>query len=83
MSFRRVVYNHQWKNVNGGYEKDYGVCPRCNNHKPYKLADDASTFILAGIPVFKYDKTYSFKCTVCPNFEYISNELAKAIIKGN
>lgn len=68
--------------MKGGHQKDYGVCPRCNNNKPYKLVYDASEYGLVGILTFKYNKMYAFKCPVCPNFEYISKELAQAIIKG-
>ena len=73
---------YAWKDAKGARVKDFGVCPRCQNSKPYKLVYDSNEYGFPGLLSFKYNKKYAFKCPICPNFELISNELAKAIIKG-
>lgn len=67
-----------WKVVGSDLIKPLCVCPRCNNKVNYILCFDCDRLW----DIFKYNKIYAFKCPVCPNFEEISEELAKAIIKG-
>lgn len=83
MSRNIISYTHNWKDVKGNHSKEYGQCPRCHNNDNYKLVYDASEYGFVGVLSFKYNKQYAFKCPICPNFDYISNELAKSIIKGS
>ena len=82
MTINRYRYYNKWRFVKGNHIKDFGTCARCNNHKPYQLVYDANEAGLIGILTFKYNRIYAFKCPICPNFELIEDELAKAIIKG-
>jgi len=58
-------------------------CPRCNNDVEYFLAwDSTGGFGLFPPLMVETGKIYAYKCPICPNFDLISNEVAKAIIKG-
>ncbi len=70
--------NHIWKKVAGNYEKKDCVCPRCKNKVNYILCFDFDSLW----SVFKYNHIYAYKCPICPNYDEISEQLAKAIIKG-
>jgi hypothetical protein len=74
--------NNEWKAVKGNFTKEETVCPRCNNRVAYILSYDADGFGMPGILTFKYNKHYAYKCPICPNFEAVSTEVAKAIING-
>ena len=71
-----------WKPVKGNYTQAKKICPRCNNNVSYELAWDGDGYGMPGIWTFKYNKIYVFKCPICPNFEPLSKESAKAILKG-
>lgn len=83
MVIRVTSYNFSWKPVKGGlYTKEKQVCPRCNNKVDYVLSWDGEGIGIAGFNLFNTKKVYAFKCPICPHFEQVSNEVAKAIIKG-
>lgn len=77
MSIHTFRHFHKWKVVKGNFLKDLCICTRCNNNVNYILCFDSDTLW----HVLKYNKVYAYKCPVCPNFEEISAELAKAIIE--
>lgn len=80
---RRYRSNFEWKRVKGNSATKRKQCLRCHNEVDYFLAWDGAEFGLLGILTFKHSKIYSYKCPICPEFETIDNEVAKAIIKSN
>lgn len=78
------VYRNEleWKRVRGDHQKEEQVCARCNNKVRYFLAFDGNEVGLLGILTYKYAVHYAYKCPICPNFEEVSKEVAKAIMKG-
>jgi hypothetical protein len=82
MGIYSTRYNFEWKKVKGNFEKEEQICPRCKNNVKYSLCFDGDEIGLLGVLTYKYSKKYVYKCPICPNFEEVSNELAKAIIKG-
>lgn len=75
-------YNLEWKKVKGNFTKETQVCPRCKNTVRYELVSDGDEIGLLGILTYKYAKFYAYKCPICPNYEPLSKEVAKAIMKG-
>lgn len=75
-------FHFKWKPVKGDFKMAEKYCPRCNNRVQYFLAYDGDGIGFPGIWTYTYSKHYAYKCPICPNFEEISNEVAKAIIKG-
>jgi predicted nucleic acid-binding Zn ribbon protein len=71
---------YKWVKVKGISVKPLSTCPRCQNNVKYELVSDGVGVGLPGFWTFKYNKVYAYKCPVCPNFEEITKELAKAII---
>lgn len=82
MGFYVSRYQYDWKPVKGGFTKPPCICPRCQNSVVSVLCSDGDGVGFPGLWTYKYNKVYAFKCPICPNFEEISAELAKAIIKG-
>ena len=75
-------YTTSWKKVSGNYKKDEAVCSRCNNNVKYELCYDSEGLGFGGFVLLSTKKYYVYKCPICPNFEPVSSELAKAIMKG-
>lgn len=76
-------YKSRWKAVSGDYTRPSRTCPRCHNMVSYFLAWDSDTSLsFSGLFEIPVTKTYAYKCSICPNHEPISNELAKAIKSG-
>lgn len=82
MSISTTHYNFKWKQVKGNYLKAKQVCPRCNNEVQYSLVWDGEGIGIAGFNLVNTKRAYAYKCPICPNFEVVSNEVAKAILKG-
>jgi hypothetical protein len=82
MTIRMQRYDFEWKEVKGVRKKTMQVCPRCQNNVEYFLASDGDGIGFPGIWTYKYSKVYAYKCPICPNFEEVQKEVAKAIIKG-
>jgi len=75
-------FDYDWKKVKGNHSVKNQKCVRCNNQVDYFLAWDGSGIGLPGVWTIGFNKVYSYKCPICPNFELINKELAKAILKG-
>ena len=75
----KETYN--WKPVKGSLPTKTTLCPRCNNQTEYFLAWDANEFGFPGIFTVATSKLYAYKCPICPAYEKLSVEIAKAIIK--
>jgi ribosomal protein S27AE len=73
-------YSFEWKKVKGNIPTKKLLCPRCNNSVEYFLAWDGDT-IGWGKLSLPTSKAYVYKCPICPQYEVISQELAKALIK--
>lgn len=82
MTWNTTRYNFEWKPVKGDFKKAKHVCPRCNNDVSYFLAWDAEGIGIGGFNLINTKKVYAYKCPICPNFEPVLNEVAKAILKG-
>lgn len=82
MTVNLYRYHANWKEVKGSHKREKQICPRCNNEVQYALVTDGDGFGFPGIWTYKYSKYYAFKCPICPNYEDVTNEVAKAIIKG-
>jgi len=82
MSIRTTRFNFEWKKVRGSYKKEKQKCSRCNNIVQYELSYDGNEFGFPGLLSYKFSKVYAYKCPICPNFEAVENEVAKAIMKG-
>jgi len=74
---------HDWKPVNGGSRTKAVLCPRCKNEVEYYLAWDGTGWGVPGIFTIAITKVYAFKCPICPCYEELSAEVAKAIVKGD
>ena len=81
MIIKGTRFYAEWKPVKGGFKKEQQKCPRCNNIVHYFLACDGG-FDLFSILESPYSKRYAYKCPICPNFEPVDDQVAKAIIKG-
>lgn len=81
MSSNKIRFYELWRQVSHGYPRKKQVCPRCGNEVEYVLVMDYSEFGLFWPLAIKYNKHYAYKCPICPNYDLIPNELAKAIIK--
>lgn len=81
----RNIYNYtyNWKPVKGNFPKKQILCPQCNNTTEYFLAWDGNEFGFPGLFTVTTSKVYAYKCPICPAYEELSAEIAKAIIKGN
>ena len=75
-------YVFKWKKVKGNQSSKRKICPRCKNDVEYFFAWDSEEFGFLGLLTFKHSKKYSFKCPICPEYELLSDEAAKAIIKS-
>ena len=73
-------HNWDWKPVPGNVKKKPQACPRCNNQVQYFLAYDGDGWGFPGIWTFKLKQHYAFKCPICPNFEPLAKEEAKALL---
>jgi hypothetical protein len=82
MTYNIYRYEYDWKNVKGNLKSPLKLCPRCGNNVCYQLVFDGDGYGFPGLWTFKYNKIYAFKCPICPNYELVEKELAKAIIKG-
>jgi transcription elongation factor Elf1 len=77
MSVHTFRTNHIWKKVAGNHEKKNYICPRCKNKVNYILCVDSDSLW----SVIKYNRIYAYTCPICPNYDEISEQHAKAIIK--
>ena len=75
-------YSANWRKVKGNFKSSKQLCPRCNNQVEYDLCSDSEGVGFGGIVMFATKTYYVYKCPICPNIEPVSNEVAKAIIKG-
>ena len=75
-------YKANWKKVKGNYKKEKQVCERCKNEVEYELCSESEGIGFGGMVLLSTKNFYVYKCPICPNIEPISNELAKAILKG-
>jgi hypothetical protein len=82
MGIYSTRYNFEWKPVKGNFRQEEITCPRCNNKVQYQLCFDGDGFGFPGILTYKFNKQYAYKCPICPNFEVISNEVVKAILRS-
>ncbi len=82
MTMNTTRHGFEWKPVKGNYKKEKQVCARCKNEVNYFLAWDAEGIGIGGFNLINTRKAYAYKCPVCPNFEPVLNEIAKAILKG-
>jgi hypothetical protein len=82
MAIDSTRFHFNWKKVKGNFTKPESFCPRCTNKVSYFLVWDGSEAGLLGILTYKYAKFYAYKCPICPNFEEVSVEVAKAIMRG-
>ena len=73
-------HNWDWKPVPGNVKKKPQACPRSNNQVQYFLAYDGDGWGFPGIWTFKLKQHYAFKCPICPNFEPLAKEEAKALL---
>lgn len=74
--------NFEWKEEKNGIEKsELQDCPRCKNKVRYRLAWDSEGIGIAGFNVINTKKVYAYKCPICPHFEPLDREVAKAIIE--
>lgn len=73
---------YEWKKEKGNHLKPMEICKRCSNQVQYALCSDGDGIGFPGLWTFKYNKRYAFVCPVCPNFEEVPRELARALIKG-
>ena len=80
----RYVTRHtfNWKAVKGDIPKKSMVCPRCNNQVDYFLAWDGEGVGIGNL-ILATNKAYVYKCPICPNYEEISQQFAKALIKDS
>ena len=80
------LYNrnfNKWNLVDGNFKQESKKCPRCNNEVQYLLHwDNDSSVGISIFEIIKFHRYYAFKCPICPNFEAVEKEVAKAIIKG-
>ena len=74
--------NYNWKPVKGCCQKKAVRCERCNNNTERFLAWDGNGYGIPGILTFSPVKIYAWKCPICPAYEDVEREVAKAIIKG-
>ena len=58
------------------------MCPRCNNKVEYQLVWDGEGIGFGDFDLITTKRAYAFKCPICPNFDAISNEVAKAIMRS-
>ena len=72
-----INYVIQWDRVKGQHTRSTS-CPRCGNKVESYLVLNCSN--LLGL---KFDKTYGFKCPICPHVEKISTMLAESIIRSS
>lgn len=82
MAIYTTSYKFNWKPVKGNVPKKHMTCPRCNNEVDYFLAWDGEGMGIGGATFLTFKKAYVYKCPICPNYEELSQEVAKAIIKG-
>lgn len=82
MGIYKERYNNEWRAVKGDFKKEACICPRCRNKVEYTLCYDGDGIGFPGFLTLKYNKIYAYKCPICPNYEDVSPELAKAIING-
>jgi hypothetical protein len=82
MAIYTTQYNFNWKPVKGNYTKPKQLCPRCNNEVQYSLVWDGEGIGFGGFNLINTRKAYAFKCPICPNYDAVTNEVAKAILKG-
>jgi hypothetical protein len=75
-------YNPNWKKVSGNYKKELEKCTRCGNNVQYEMCFESEGVGFGNAVLFATKKYYAYKCPICPNFEPIPSELAKAIMKG-
>ena len=73
-------YNWKWKPAPGNVKKKPQTCPRCKNQVQYFLAYDGDGWGFPGIWTFKLKQHYAYKCPICPNFEPLAKEEAKALL---
>jgi len=75
-------YEFNWKPVKGNIPTKPITCPRCNNQVDYFLAWDGEGFGFGNLTLVT-NKAYVYKCPICPNYEEVSQQLAKALIKNS
>ena len=75
-------YKPNWKKVSGNFKKDSETCPRCNNTVNFELCYESEGLGFGSAVLFATKKYYVYKCPICPHFEPLPTELAKAIMKG-
>jgi len=83
MGIYSTRYNFDWKPVKGNLRQEEITCPRCNNKVQYQLCCDGDGIGFPGLLTYKYNKQYAYKCPICPNFEVVSKEVAKAILRSS
>jgi hypothetical protein len=75
-------YKANWKKVKGDYKKEKQICERCSNEVQYELCKENEGLGFGGLVMVATKNFYVYKCPICPNIEPLSNEVAKAIMKG-
>ena len=83
MAVYSTRYSADWKLVKGNFTKSKQLCSRCNNEVSYQLVWDGDGIGMPGIWTLKYKKYYAFKCPICPQFEPVSAETVKAVMKDS
>ena len=75
------VYRHyeDWTPVKGDFRQPAKTCPRCGNHVQYALCYEGEQWLLWGR---KKAQVFAYKCPICPNYEIVEMEVAKAIIES-
>ncbi len=71
-----------WRPVKGHNLTKHTTCSRCNNEVDFFLAWDGNSLGIGGISLFTLNKIYVYKCPICPNYEEISQQYAKALMQG-
>lgn len=71
-----------WTPVPGPFKQKVQCCPRCNNQVQYVLAYDGEGWGFPGMWTYKLKQHYAYKCPICPNFEPVSKDEAKSIIRA-
>jgi ribosomal protein S27AE len=78
----RYVYNntYNWKPVEKVVQTKRMLCPRCHNAAEFFLAWDGNGIGIPGLFTFATSKVYAYKCPICPAYEEVSAQVAKAIM---
>ena len=66
--------------VKGDITETEKICTRCDNKVAYELVYIADGVGFPGIWTLKYNKHYFYKCPICPNYDPVDKEVAKALI---